>query len=93
MKLILSEPRNNGSLVSKVFGPYRADALYLLPVYLRLQPVDLMVEFTGGRRLRVTTFGSDISPSVKSLKLMQPNGNGPTDLALALYLKREFPGF
>ena len=94
LKLVLSEQSNSTTLATKVFGRYRGDALYLLPVYLRTKPVDLMVEFAGsGARLKVATFGSGVSNAVLRLKIAPPTGIGPTEAALNAFMKREFPGF
>lgn len=94
VRLVLSQQPLADSLLAKVFGRYRSDSLYLLPVYLRLKRVDLIVEFGGGnRRFTVATFGSGISAAVSRLQIVPPTGNGPTEAALNVFIRREFPGF
>jgi hypothetical protein len=95
IRLVLSAQSPAQSLAAKLFGSYRGDALYLLPVYLRLKPVDLVVEFGGEAkpRLKVATFGTKVSDAVARLKIIPPTGSGPVDSVLNAYIKREFPGF
>lgn len=93
VRLVLSERSIPGSLVTKVFGRFRADTLYMLPVYLRMKPVDLMVEYGGRNRMKVTRFGTSVSGTVSRLKIAPPTGVGPSDSILNAYIKREFPGF
>jgi hypothetical protein len=93
VKQVLSQQTASGTLTTRVFGPYRGDALYLLPVYLRLKPVDLYVQFEGDRRLKVATFGSGTANIVSRFKVVSPSGSGPSAEALNAFIKREFPGF
>lgn len=93
VKLVLSQQAASGTLTTRVFGPYRADALYLLPVYLRLKPVVLYVEFGGKARVKTATFGGSASNILSRFKVVPPVGTGPTDVALNAFIKREFPGF
>jgi hypothetical protein len=93
VKLVLSQQAATETLTTKVFGPYRADALYLLPVYLRLKPVELHVEFGSHAKLKAATFGGGASNILSRFKVVPPVGTGPTDMALNAFIKREFPGF
>ena len=94
VKLVLSDQSAAGTLTAKVFGPYRSDSLYLLPVYLRLKPVELYVEFArGNSRLKVAKFGTGVSSAVSRLKIFPPTGVGPTEAMMNAFIKREFPGF
>jgi hypothetical protein len=94
LKSVLSEQRELESQSAKTFGPYRADELYLLPVYLRTQTADLMVDFSKNKSgLKAATFGTPVSPAVSKLTIKPPAGRGPSANALEEFIKREFPGF
>jgi len=95
VKLVPRAQLPTQSLAAKLFGAYRVDALYLLPVYLRLKPVDLFVDFSGEAkpRWKVATFETKVSDAVTRLKIVPPSGTGPADSLLNAFIKREFPGF
>ena len=92
-KLVLSqqEPTNNSG--AKTFGPYRMDALYLLPMYLRTKQSDLVVDFAKTRvGMKVGAFGTPLPPGVPSLPMKIPTGLDIQN-ALDRFVKREFPSF
>jgi len=94
IKCVLSEPSDPNSQVTKTFGAFRADALYLLPVYLRLQQGTLMADF-GQNKIgyKLTAFGGPVSSDVGSLPIKAPTGNGPPDKVLEDFIRREYPRF
>jgi hypothetical protein len=94
IKSVLSEQSGASSQTVKTFGAYRADELYLLPVYLRLKVAELKVDFSRNKTgLKVATFGTEVSPAVSQLTIKPPAGTGPSDKTLEDFIKREFPGF
>ncbi len=94
IKLVLSEQTENKDISSKVFGSFRADALYVLPIKLRMSPGDLMSDFaknTTGFKLAV--FGSPVSEDVDRVVKKAVKVTGMTEAALDAFIKREFPSF
>jgi hypothetical protein len=93
LKLVLSE-QAPGDASATTFGPYRADALYLLPLYLRARPGDLLADFTAGRTaLKVADFALPLPDDVKALGDKPPAGHGPSADALQQFIRREYPSF
>jgi hypothetical protein len=94
LKSVLSEQKGADNQSVKTFGAYRADMLYLLPVYLRLKTAEAFVDFAQNRlAFRVAVFGTEVSEGVRSLPIKEPTGAGPAAGALEGFIKREFPGF
>jgi uncharacterized protein YegJ (DUF2314 family) len=94
LKLVLSEQSAANSPSSKTFGAFRMDALYLLPVYLRMRPADLVVDFAGNKTgFKVATFGTPVSGDVSDLATREPTGVGPSEKTLDEFIRREFPSF
>jgi hypothetical protein len=94
IKVVLSEQSTASSISAKTFGAFRADAMYLLPVYLRLRTADLMVNFAKNKMgSKVGIFGGEVSTDVSKLTIKSPTGVGPSDKVLTEFLKREFPSF
>ncbi len=90
---VLSDQTGSASITVKTFGPYREDVLCLLPVQLRLQPADVMVELGGNEgRLKVTSFGATVPPLVSSVVTSATLRNGPSEQALDRFIRTEFPG-
>lgn len=94
LKLVLSNQSPASSTSAKTFGAFRADALYLLPMYLRVMVADLMVDFRKNRTgFKVATFGTSLSTEVSRLNIKAPTGAGPSDKTLEEFIKREYPSF
>lgn len=94
IKSILSERSDASDQIAKTFGAYRADELYLLPVYLRLKPAVLLVDFAANKTaFKAAVFGSDVSADVSKLPNRTPAGASPPAAILENFIKREFPGF
>lgn len=92
--LVLSKQANLESQSAKTFGRYRADAIYLIPVYLCLKNANLVADFAKNRTaFKVGEFSPDVPPDVASLPIKRPGGTGPSKLALMRLLQREYPGF
>ena len=61
LKVVLAEVDQNTGASAKTFGRFRADALYLLPMSLRVRNIDLLVDFHANRKaFKVTTFGTPL---------------------------------
>jgi hypothetical protein len=94
IKEVLSEQSGAKSAAAKTFGPFRADALYLLPVYLRIKTTDLMADFAKNKMgSKIGIFGGTVSAEVSKLTIKPPTGVGPSDKVLQQFIKREFPSF
>lgn len=94
IKLVLSEESPAKSSSAKTFGAFRADALYLLPVYLRMKSTDLIVDFSrDNTSLKAATFGTPVSADVNKLTIRVPTGVGPSEKFLDEFIKREYPSF
>lgn len=94
IKQVLSEQPAASSVSAKTFGAFRMDALYLLPVYLRMKPADLIIDFAKNKTsFKAATFGTPVSPDVSALTIKAPTGIAPSDKVLDDFIKREFPSF
>ena len=94
LKEVLSEQADRGSLSAQVFGPYRSDALYLLPIALRLKPTELFVEFAKQSSIsRVAKFGTPLSPQVKDILAKDTGVSKFDERFLYSFIRREYPGF
>lgn len=94
IKSVLSEQAANSSLSAKTFGAFRVDALYLLPVVLRMKSADLVADFGRNKTgVKVATFGTPVSAEVGRLSIKAPTGAGPSDKTLEEFIKREYPSF
>jgi hypothetical protein len=96
LKLIKAWPKQavTGSAIIKTFGPNRMDALYLLPVYLRVKHAPLLADFARNQNgFRVADFASGVAPQVSSLPVKAPTGTGPSYETLVQFIRREYPGF
>ncbi len=93
LRLVLAE-QSARSVSAKTFGAFRADALYLLPVYLRMKAGDLLVDYAKNKKgLKVAAFGTPVSSHVSRLNIKSPIGTGPSDKVLEEFIKREYPTF
>ena len=94
LKLVLSQQSVAASVSAKTFGAFRADALYLLPMYLRLKTADLLADFERNKMgFRLATFGTPLPADVGRLNIKPPTGAGPSDKTLEEFIKREYPSF
>ena len=93
LKLVLSEKTTN-DVVAKTFGTFRMDALYLLPMTLRIRQSDLLVDFAQNRfGMRVAVFGTPLSEEVSKLTIKAPTGMIGSKETLDAFIKREYPSF
>jgi hypothetical protein len=100
-KMISLEPvmsalskQKTGSLAVKIFGPYRMDALYLLPVHLRANKAELLMDFAANRKgFSFGKFDGIVPESIAGLPIKPPKGKGPAKKALTKIIHREYPGF
>jgi hypothetical protein len=78
----------------KTFGQYRVDALYLLPVHLRLGKGQLLIDFTKNRvGLKLAEFDGSVPDDLKRLPEMKPDDKKSFEDALKRFMKREYPGY
>ena len=94
LKVVLAELEQTDTASVKTFGRFRADALYLLPMSLRVKNVDLLVDFQANRTaFKIAAFGSPLPDDVNRLVSIKPSGAGPAQAALETFVKREYPSF
>ena len=93
LNVVLAETESNTTPSAKAFGRFRADALYLLPMSLRVKNADLLVSFQSNRPFKLATFGTPLPNDLKRLILIKPSGAGPSQSALETFIKREYPSF
>ena len=93
LKVVLAElPTDTASV--KTFGRFRADALYLLPMSLRVENCDLLVDFQKDRlAFKVATFGTPLPDGLNKLLQIKLSGAGLSQSALETFIKREYPTF
>lgn len=94
IKVVLAELPTTDSAVTKTFGRFRADALYLLPMSLRIKNCDLLVDFQRNRlAFKVATLGTPLPDDLNNLMQKKLSGAGPAQSALETFIKREYPTF
>jgi hypothetical protein len=94
LKLVLSEQAANGDVTARTLGRFRADALYMLPLYLRTRAGDLLADFDRNRTgLKVAVFGTPLPDEVSKLGIKPPTGVGPFADTLEEFIRRESPSF
>ncbi len=90
---VLSKQKT-GSLAARIFGPYRMDALYLLPVHLSAKKAELLMDFAANRKgFSFGKFDGTVQESIAGLPIKPPKGKGPAKKALTKIIHREYPGF
>ncbi|HKY44811.1 MAG TPA: DUF2314 domain-containing protein [Pyrinomonadaceae bacterium] len=93
LKIVLAELSPDTAPV-KILGRFRADALYLLPMSLRLENCDLIVDFQKARlAFKVATFGTPLPDALNKLLQIKLSGAGLSQTALDAFIKREYPTF
>ena len=94
LKSGLAELPATDSASAKTFGKFRADALYLLPMSLRVTKADLLVDFQKNKKAaKVAPLGTPLPDDLSRMMLIKPSGTGPSEGALEEFIKREYPGF
>src|SRR5687768_11448800 len=94
LKSALAEIPASDSAAAKTFGKFRADALYLLPMSLRVTNADLLVDFQKNRKAaKVAALGTPLPDELSRMMLTKSSGTGPAQTALDEFIKREYPGF
>ena len=94
LKVVLAELPPSDTAAVKTFGRFRADALYLLPMSLRVKNSDLLVDFQGNRQsFKIATFGTPLPGKLNNMAQMKAAGTGPSQDALDRFIKREYPTF
>jgi uncharacterized protein DUF2314 len=94
IKVVLAELTTADSAVTKTFGRFRADALYLLPMSLRIKNCDLLVDFQRNRlAFKVATLGTPLPDDLNKLMQTKSSGAGLSQNALEVFIKREYPTF
>ncbi len=95
LKQILTKEGNLNSQVTKTFGLYRTDTLYLFPVYLRMQQAEILIDFAQNRNgMKIASFDGEIPDTLKNLPTnIKPTEQKSFDEAMQRFMKREYSGF
>lgn len=77
--------------VAQVFGPFRADAMYLFPVHWKFKDSKLLTDFAQNRRgFQLATFPERIPPALKALPKEKPTSIPPLE-EIRQFVLREYP--
>lgn len=83
------EPPNGA--VAQVFGPFRADAMYLFPVHWKFKDSKLLTDFAQNRRgFQLATFPETIPSALKALPKQKPTSIPPLE-EIRQFALREYP--
>jgi hypothetical protein len=83
-----------GSFVERVLGPYVWEALYIFPVYARVQDAELLLDFASHREGFVLAhFSPEDAKAIAQLPIAPPEHELPPKSALLALIFREYPGF
>lgn len=88
--------RNNDltGQVVKTFGEYRADTLFLFPVYLRFQLGEILLDFAQTRTgLKIVSFDGTAPDALKGIPSTKPDEKKAIEEPMKLFMKREYPGY
>ena len=77
--------------VTQIFGPFRADAMYLFPVHCRFKDSKLLTDFAQNRRgFHLATFPERIPSALKALPKEKPTSIPPLE-EIRQFAHREYP--
>ncbi len=77
--------------VAQVFGPFRADAMYLFPVHWKFKDSKLLTDFAQNRRgFQLATFPERIPSALKALPKEKPTSIPPLE-EIRQFAHREYP--
>ncbi len=94
LETVLAEMDSTNTPSTKVFGKFRADSLYLLPMSLYVKNADLHVDFRETKGIfKVGTLGTPLPDELNRLFSLKPSGAGPSQSALEAFIKSVYPGF
>ncbi len=94
LKVIKIRSTDTASQNVKTFGQYRVDALYLIPIHLRFQKGELLIDFNKNRDgMRLAKFDGTVPSDIKFLPDTMPDEKASFQDALEKFLKREYPGY
>ena len=82
------------SQVVKTFGEYRTDVLFLIPIYLRFQQGDVLIDFAKNRTgMKIAQFDGSAPENIKDLPRLKPDDKTSFETAMQRFIKREYPGY
>ena len=93
IRMILSDQSKLDNVTVKVFGAYRMDAVYILPIQLRTKVGTLFADFAQNHSgVKVAVFGSPLPNDVAEI-VSHPSKEHTTPLlsALEAFIEQEFP--
>jgi len=94
LKQLLVKETDPESRIVKTFGSYRADALYLFPVYLRFEIAELLIDFAANRKgMKIANFEGNDPNLLKFLPRTKPDSKKSIDEPMKRFMKREYPGY
>lgn len=87
-----SQQTSRESIITQTYGAHRMNAIYLLPLYLRLQTASLQADFTKNRtNFPFAYFKNDTPEHVRSLPIQEPTGKALSIPSLIQFINREYP--
>jgi len=91
LRSVLSDTPHSDRSVVKTFGKYREDALYVLPVSLRLNAQAMLLDFAKNEANARLPFGPLPEPIAVLTK--SPASQTPAEDGLEQFIKQQYPSF
>jgi hypothetical protein len=91
--MVLSDLSGTNTAAVRTFGPFRCEALYLLPIRFRAERRPLLADLGDQKGAEVAVFRSPVSSSVAAFMEARVSDEGPAAQALDVFVRREYPGF
>lgn len=85
--------REKNDDITKAFGRFRQDAIFLLPIPVPPAGEEILVLFADSSVVIAGVADADVPPPVAAYLAKKAARTTPTDSALAAVIKREYPGF
>lgn len=90
----LIKETNAKSQIAKTFGLFRADSIFLFPIYLNSPSTELRIDFAKNRDgMRIASFDGIWPVELSGLNGIKPVESKTIDAHLKLFMKREYPGY
>jgi len=92
-KTFIKEVNLNGQ-VSKTFGLFRVDSIFLFPIFLKSSSAELRIDFAKNRNgMKVASFDDVWPVGLSGLNGKKPEENKTFDAEVKVFMKREYPGY
>jgi hypothetical protein len=93
IRMFLSDQSGSNDVSVKVFGAYRMDAVYILPISLRTKAGTLLADYAQNHSgVKVAVFGSSLPKKVAEIASRHPKSQTePQFVILEEFIEKEFP--